>query len=331
MRGHAMSDSLRQSGMAGRGYAIANLLTGCHEGAMAVATAAADEVGKHPAASEAGRIARLFFAAVRRRSLRFPARCDLDGALAGLHAMQEPARSAHVLRLVGAMDDAEIAGVLGVAPGTLPPEPDNWAALRGHAGALRPPKSALGTLEALEESLREEAAEGRSCVRNPATIAVALGFLLLVGMLVWQMTGQAGVFPEEALKIASVGRRADFDQFAPVEVKASRVGDWFVMQGFDGFAVPVEFGDYDAVGVRTFKVDGNTVAQVAAIDGERRVFFLSFEAVPFRIPAGGGWRVATSGRHVVAMRRDGEMCFLVSFEGTPGEMHEALGGGGPEA
>jgi hypothetical protein len=318
--------------MVGRGYAVARILTGCGEGALAVVAAAVPEVGKHPAASDAGRIARLFYAAVRRRSLRFPARCEFGGALAGLHAMREPARSALALRLVGGLDDAEIAGVLGVVPGALPPEPENWALLQEETGALRPPESAVGALGDLEQSLLEEdVGGGRSCVRNPATIAVALGFLLMVGLLVWQMTGQAGVFPEEALKVASVARRADFDQFAPVEVKASRVGDWFIMQGFDGFAVPAEFGDYDAVGVRTFKIDGNPVAQVAAIDGDRRVFFLSFEAVPFRIPTGGGWRVATSGRHVVAMRRDGAMCFLVSFEGTLAEMREALAGGGPGA
>ncbi len=35
---------------------------------------------------------------------------------------------------------------------------------------------------------------GRSILSNPATVAVGLGFLLLIAILVWNMMGRAGTF-----------------------------------------------------------------------------------------------------------------------------------------
>lgn len=320
-----MTESATDTALLRRGYRFAKLLTGCDEGALAAVSQATHDVGAHPAAEDPVRTERLFFAAVRKRALRHPARCELRGTLATLHAMPEPVRSIRALKLPGGLPDEEISTVLGVTQAAVR-EAECPQETPSEQATLDPNPETNKELTALATKLALECHEGTSRIRNPAIVAVGFGFLLLVGVLVWQLTGQIGVFPEEALKIASQARRAQFDQFSPVEAQAANIPDWFAMQGLDGVIVPEEFSEYAVVGVRTFKTDGVHVAQAAATDGEQKLFFLSFPAEPLgiRVLPAGSWRIATSGRNVLAIRQDGAMCFLVSFAGTVEEMKAIL-------
>lgn len=55
-----------------------------------------------------------FSSSVRRRSLKFPARCELEGTAAKLHKLPEPGRSALALLYLGALPASDIQCVLNL-------------------------------------------------------------------------------------------------------------------------------------------------------------------------------------------------------------------------
>ncbi len=134
----------------------------------------------------------------------------------------------------------------------------------------------------IDEGARAFAAKhggARTRIGKHAAFAVGVGFLLLVGLLVWMFLGRAGIFPDEAVKISMTGAKATPNQFDPVEEKADALQDWFMLKGFDNFRVPPEFAQFDVVGVRIFTVDNEPVAQVARAR-ESHVFLLLFLTTP---------------------------------------------------
>ncbi len=181
--------------------------------------------------------------------------------------------------------------------------------------------------EAVSEAAHALAAKRsgeRSPVNNPATIAVGVGFLLLIAVLVWNFLGRAGTFPDEAVKIATAGAKAGPEQFDPVEEKAGALQDWFALKGFDGFHIAPGLEDYDVVGVRIFKVDNELVAQAAV--PENLMYFYSFPANAFGIDLSPekSWRVTQADRTALALRQENGVCFLVAFRGTEEEMKAFL-------
>jgi hypothetical protein len=165
---------------------------------------------------------------------------------------------------------------------------------------------------------------GRTQVGKHATFAVGVGFLLLIGLLVWIFLGRAGTFPAEAVKIASTGAKATPNQFDPIEEKAGALHDWFALKGLDNFRIPPEFAPFDVVGVRIFNVDNEPIAQVAV--PQNMMYFYSFLAQPFGISVvpEGTWRITESDRSVLAIREEKGVCFLVSFRGSKEEMKGLL-------
>lgn len=180
---------------------------------------------------------------------------------------------------------------------------------------------------AVSEAARALAAKRsgeRSPVSNPATIAVGVGFLLLIAVLVWNFLGRAGTFPDEAVKIATAGAKAGPEQFDPVEEKAGALQDWFALKGFDAFHIAPGLEGYDVVGVRIFKVDNELVAQAAV--PENLMYFYSFPANAFGIDVSPekAWRVTQADRTALALRQENGVCFLVAFRGTEAEMKAFL-------
>ena len=178
----------------------------------------------------------------------------------------------------------------------------------------------------IEEGVRAFAAKhgGRTQVAKHAAFAVGIGFLLLIGLLVWMFLGRAGTFPDEAVKIAMAGAKAPPDQFDPVEERADALQDWFALKGFDNFHVPPEFAKFDVVGVRIFSVDNEAVAQVLV--PENLMYFYCFSSQPFGINVvpEGSWRITESDRSVLAIREERGMCFLVAFRGSKKDMKSLL-------
>jgi hypothetical protein len=95
-------------------WRFALLLTGCHEGASKVFKDSVDELLRHPHPGDLDRTRRLFFTAVRRRGLKFPAHCELEGTAEKLHELPEPGRSALALLYLDALPADDIECVLNV-------------------------------------------------------------------------------------------------------------------------------------------------------------------------------------------------------------------------
>ncbi|MET0252931.1 MAG: hypothetical protein ABW214_02750 [Terrimicrobiaceae bacterium] len=179
----------------------------------------------------------------------------------------------------------------------------------------------------IDEGARAFAAKhggARMRIGKHAAFAVGVGFLLLVGLLVWMVLGRAGIFPDEAVKISMTGAKATPNQFDPVEEKADALQDWFMLKGFDNFRVPPEFAQFDVVGVRIFTVDNEPVAQVAV--PENLMYFYCFSSQPLGINVvpEGSWRITESDRSVLAIREEKGMCFLVAFRGSKKDMKSLL-------
>jgi len=190
------------------------------------------------------------------------------------------------------------------------------AAVSVLAGVEIPPPAA-GTLGEQAAAISAAGSGRRFNPRDPAMLAVAIGFLLLVAVLAWHFLGRAGVFPEEALTIAAEGAKLRAEQFEVVEDKAGALEDWFVLKGFDRFHVPEKFAGYQAAGARVFKIENRPVAVLAI--PENYMFFLVFDPAPLgiKIRPQGSWQFAEFDyKYAAAIREENGMCFMVVIKGT---------------
>lgn len=305
-------------------WRVAYILTGCQEGATKVIQESIDELLQHPGVHDRHRLEMLFYSILRRRCLRFPARCELTGPLAELHALAEPDRSARVLLELNALDAEEIQHLLNVTK--LPPAvPENPALVEALGQLLPTPEEDKQLVEAAEAVAGRHASKKFS-IRNPASIAVGIGFLLMVAVLTWNFLGKAGTFPDEAIKLATQGNSAGAEQFDPVTQKTGDLQDWFMLKGFDNFRLPPGFDQFDAVGVRMFRYEGEAVAQAAAVNGDDTMFFYSFPSQKLGIDVvpEKSWRISQADRMVLAIREEGDVCFMVAFPGKKKDMEEFL-------
>jgi len=324
-----MSDGPGEWSFLKSAWRFAHVLTGCHDGAARVFQDSLEELSRHPDADEPDRARPLLFSIVRKRSLRFPARCELPDSLAPVHRELEPGRSARVLLALDVLPREGLEHMLGVDSRTVAD-----AAKQTDASVAK----ALRSLP-LSDAARTQIGEGADAlaskhegphlsVRNPATLAVGFGFLLLVAVLAWYFLGQAGIFPDEAIKIATAGAKASPDRFDLVEEKAGALQDWFMLKGFDRFRVPPGFEKFDVVGVRIFKFENEPVAQAAV--PENTMYFFSFAAQPLGISVTPekSWRITEADRSVLAIREENGICFLIAFRGTKQDMIRVLEGAG---
>jgi len=161
---------------------------------------------------------------------------------------------------------------------------------------------------------------------DPAMLGVAVGFLLLVGVLAWHFLGRAGVFPEEALTIAAEGAKLRSEQFEVVKEKAGALEDWFVLKGFERFHVPAQFAGFHVLGVRIFKMEHQPVAVLAI--PENSMFFLIFDPAPFgfEIRPEGTWQVTEFDyKYAAAVCEEKGMCFMVVIKGTSKDLARIIG------
>jgi len=313
---------------------FALVLTGYRDGAGTVLRESVGEVSGHPAAANPGSLAQLLFAAVRRRSLKLPARCELPPLLEKLHREAEPVRSIRILSEAGGMDSAAAAALLGLDPRLVSgPAADSDRDREKEFAALRKDRRDEPLIEELAEKLPHPDKHGLFSARNPAKAAVALGFLLLAVIVAWRFTGSMGTFPDEALGIATKALKAQASEFSPVEVTLQDIPDWFALHGYDRFEVPSGFAALEAVGVRTFQEQGETIAQVAALKGDQKLHLMSFPGEPFgiNILPENTWRITTAGKSALAIQESGGTAFLVVLSGTAAEMRMFLSSLRPEA
>ena len=240
------------------------------------------------------------------------------------------ARPLLLARRPNGQDDVQLKDALAAAAGSpeLETEVQQWLAfdktLSEELFALPLDAETASRLESASETLRAKRSS-RVSLRNPATIAVGVGFLLLVAVLVWNFLGRAGTFPDEGVKIATTGGKAAPAQFDEVQEKAEHLPDWFMLKGFDDFRIPPGFGKFDAVGVRLFRVEDETVAQVA-VAADHPMYLYSFRAQPFGISVypEGTWRFTEADQWSLAIREEKGVCFLVALRGNKNDLRRVM-------
>ncbi len=251
-------------------------------------------------------------------------------------------RASQVLRCAGLHGEEHATRDLREALAEAEKSPELMAAYRNRvafdravAGAMHfdVPETVATTLAGYGERFSERTAGFHLSIHSPAVLAVGASFLVLIALLVWIFVGNAGGFGgmREVTELALAGNKADVTQFDPLPAKASTLGDWFLLEGFEGFRVPEEFADADVVGVRLYQHEGEAVAAVAVPLLDRKAFFYSFEAHPFGVSVTpeGAWRVVLFGpndENVLAIREIGSKAFVVAFRGSKAEMEGVLGG-----
>ncbi|MCX7869512.1 MAG: ABC transporter substrate-binding protein, partial [Terrimicrobiaceae bacterium] len=188
------------------------------------------------------------------------------------------------------------------------------------------PPAVASEIRAIEEEIGERQGGAAFRGRNPAMLAAVASGLLLAALALWHFTGRAGLFPDEIVRIATAAGKAIAADFSPVQAPARDIPDWFALKGMDSVKIPEELGGLEAVGVRSFQHEGEVITQVAALDGERRVYLLSFAAEPFglSLPQSGAWIYKQAGRYALAASGEGKTCLVVSMPGEVGELRSLL-------
>ena len=94
------------------------------------------------------------------------------------------------------------------------------------------------------------------------------------------------------------------------------------MRGFEGFVLPADLAVLPAVGTRTFKLNGQAVAQVA-LDRHNSILNV-FRATDFgvQLPPGGEWTIFEQEGWAAAIRQQGEVATLLSFRGDRAEIEK---------
>jgi hypothetical protein len=163
--------------------------------------------------------------------------------------------------------------------------------------------------------------------RDPAILAAALGFLLLVVVLVWNFLGRPAAFPADAAQIAEAVIEIDDEPYEPVGEPAGELADWFLMKGFDNFEVPEHLAAHPAESGGLLQIQNQDVAVVTAPGLNAR--FVVFEAAPFGIDIPPGeWRTARiDPTHAAAIRQKGDICFMILRKGSLASVQDLLGAG----
>lgn len=178
------------------------------------------------------------------------------------------------------------------------------------------PEELAASLETVARSL-EGSRVRKFTFRDPAMLAVGLAFLMLVALLVWIVMGKMASFAgmQEAVEMVQSGDGVGPDQFQEIDTKAGALTDWFVVQEFDGFAVPGGMESAPVIGARTFKYDEVPVA-AAAIAKPKSLWYV-FEANPFGISLKPGeWKIVEYGqknKRALAVTQLGTMAFVIAL------------------
>ncbi len=197
------------------------------------------------------------------------------------------------------------------------------------------PADAAAQLAGYREKFLAKRRRFRFSLRDPAVVAVGFSFLVLLGLLVWVFLGRINGFAglPEAVALARSGDKAGAQQFDPLAAKAGTLGDWFILQGFEGFKTPAGFEDFDVVGVRLFNHETESIAAAAVPApglGDGRAFFYMFAGAPLGISVEpeGSWRIAEYGeggeKRTLGIREKNGMCFMIASKGTRGEMERFI-------
>ena len=162
----------------------------------------------------------------------------------------------------------------------------------------------------------------RSLIRQPAVLAIGLAILVVVGVVVFTTVRKLDDFPgkdtvAELIEGTDEMNGMELEPITPTEV--GKLGDWFLLKGFEGFSVPPELAHAVAIGCRVYKHDGAPIAQVAL--DRQSALLLVFEAADLKVVLdSAAWHVFQQEDWAVAVRGDGKNCYVVTFLGDTDDM-----------
>ena len=164
---------------------------------------------------------------------------------------------------------------------------------------------------------------------QPAVLAIALALAVVVGVLVhWAKTRMDDFPGKEAIATLveeeAEGSRPEFEDLPPSE--AGKLGDWFLLKGFEGYAAPRALQKAKVIRCRVFKREGVPMAEVVFERLNARM--LVFRAAELK----NG--IEKTGMHIfqqeewaVAAWNEQENSYVVMFDGDendmPGFLHES--------
>jgi hypothetical protein len=190
----------------------------------------------------------------------------------------------------------------------------------GAIHTIRPPEGFRARLgSAAGPALRKHA-------RHPAILCAIAGALLIIGFLTYLELDRRSDFPGKPSvesMLAQLDRMDEMD-FEPVNGPISGLTDWLMLRGIDGLEVPPELAGLKAAYARTFKKDGESVAQLAI--NEHSSILTIFRASDFnvRLDPNGDWKFFEQGEWSAAIRQRGDTCTLLALRGSPADMEEFI-------
>jgi hypothetical protein len=325
-------------------YAV--FLHGEEKAAAEVLRKAVSVMPGRPEAGEEIRARRYLFSRIRRSAPRTVeksvGRPELpqNSPLTALRSLPPSLRVLAGLHYGTTLPAAEISRVLGLSPAettrlqrqmedalaTVGDSSDRDLVLRQALQELSPDESTLARLTQEGANL---AAKGRGVglsPRDPAFLAVVFAAVLLVALAVWMFLGQGDTFPgeDEVLRLLQKGTSATADEYEPVAVPLREMGDWFALQGLEGFWTPSGFGEQQTLAARVFTFEGTKVASVLLPEHQMIVYLFDGATMGIEVQPPGHWRFLSSGEDVGAVVQKGRVCFLVARRGSAEELRDAL-------
>jgi hypothetical protein len=166
----------------------------------------------------------------------------------------------------------------------------------------------------------------RKHARHPAILCAVAGTLLIIGFLVYLELDRRSDFPgkENAESMLTQLERMDEMDFEPVTGPISGLTDWFMLRGIDGLGVPPEVAALQAAYARTFKKDGQSVAQL--VINQHSSILTIFRASDFnvRLDPNGDWKFFEKGEWSAAIRQRGDTCTFFALRGSPADIKEFI-------
>jgi len=199
------------------------------------------------------------------------------------------------------------------------------AASRSALLGLDPEGEMADVLHAELAEIQARKPSHRLTLSDPGVLAVALGFLLVLGLGVWLFLGDSDKFSgyDEAVALSLQATHMDAGQFEPVESELGVLHDWFAMNGLDRFWVPPAFEKFRSIGARVMRFENVPVAQIAVPDRKMMVLVFRGQQLGVSVPE-GEWKFIEGNPYSSAITEKDGLCFLVSIRGTRADVERLI-------
>ena len=135
---------------------------------------------------------------------------------------------------------------------------------------IKPPEDLRQKLSELSVKPGAEKTRLRKQVIKPAVLTALLGVLVILGIVVFFVMDRMEKFPgrEAVENMLGSANKMNGTELEEVSSTTGQLGDWFYMRGYDGFEAPAELAALPVMGSRVFRIEGQTVAQVAVVNAD---------------------------------------------------------------